>query len=454
MAKERFERRAYRRSPGRQYGYDYDPLGSQKRSGSSQSGRVDSSLTGEQWPSRGNATSQNLGRSSGPLAPRPDPRRTRQLLRQNILASKTHSTTLPEEETEEQEEVVQPLQTRHVEEENELEQYGYEEEQQDDSTLFRNRYPARNRKVGQVPPNRRIEPAPYEPMSEEYVEADRQEGDWDEFEPVDPDLGYEDPLDQRVGYAQSPQSLQARQARQAPVTTSRRLPPSRRSYEEQYDEEDYADEEDEEPARRKAKKGGLSRRKLLVGLGLAAAGGVAAYELGPKIPQAINDVGTNLEHQLQDAYNKGLAAGAEAVRKEFITSLNNLEGVSLQGAIGAARLTRLAYDAFVSPLVTLAATVTGDFLNVTLQAVMSARGFLVKFNQDNSTLAALQTVLATWVKQVNEVPKEIQTITDADLDGAQAYLRALQRKIQDETNKLNNPQATPTTPKATPTPKH
>ena len=369
MAKERFERRAYRRSPGRQYGYDYDPLGSQKRSGSSQSGRVDSSLTGEQWPSRGNATSQNLGRSSGPLAPRPDPRRTRQLLRQNILASKTHSTTLPEEETEEQEEVVQPLQTRHVEEENELEQYGYEEEQQDDSTLFRNRYPARNRKVGQVPPNRRIEPAPYEPMSEEYVEADRQEGDWDEFEPVDPDLGYEDPLDQRVGYAQSPQSPQARQARQAPVTTSRRLPPSRRSYEEQYDEEDYADEEDEEPARRKAKKGGLSRRKLLVGLGLAA-------------------------------------------------------------------------------------TVTGDFLNVTLQAVMSARGFLVKFNQDNSTLAALQTVLATWVKQVNEVPKEIQTITDADLDGAQAYLRALQRKIQDETNKLNNPQATPTTPKATPTPKH
>lgn len=446
MAKERFERRAYRRSPGRQYGYDYDPSSSQKRSGSSQSGRVDSSLTGDQWPSRGNATSQNLGRSSGQLAPRPDPRRTRQLLRQNILASKTHSTTLPEEETDEQEEVGLPLNTRHVEQENEPEQYGYEEQQQDDSTLFRNRYSARNRNGGQAPPNRRIEP-PYEPTPEEYIEADGQEDNWNDFEPVDPDLGYEDPLDQRVGYTQ------ARQARQAPVTTSRRLPPSRRSYEEQYDDEDYADEE-EEPERRKAKKRGLSRRKLLVGLGLAAAGGVAAYELGPKIPQAINDVGTNLEHQLQDAYNKGLAAGAEAVRKEFVTSLNNLEGISLEGAIGAARLTRLAYDAFVSPLVTLAATVTGDFLNVTLQAVMSARGFLVKFNQDNSTLAALQTVLTTWVKQVNEVPKEIQTITDADLDGAQSYLRALQRKIQDETNKLNNPQATPTTPKATPTPKH
>ena len=452
MAKERFERKAYRRSPGRQYGYDYDPLGSQKRNGSSQSGRGDSTLTGDQWPSRGNSTSQNLGRSSGQLAPRPDLRRTRQLLRQNILASKTHSTTLPEEETEEQEEEIHPIQTRHVEQENELEEDEYERSQ-DDSTLFSNRYRARNRNAGQVPQNRRIEPS-YEPASEEYIEADGQEDNWNDFEPMDPDLGYVDPLDQRVGYTQSPQ---APQTRQAPVTTSRRLPPSRRHYEEQYDEEDYADEEDEEPVRRKAKKGGLSRRKLLVGLGLAAAGGVAAYELGPKIPQAINDVGTNLEHQLQDAYNKGLAAGAEAVRKEFVTSLNNLEGISLEGAIGAARLTRLAYDAFVSPLVTLAATVTGDFLNITLQAVMSARGFLVKFNQDNSTLAALQTVLATWVKQVNEVPKEIQTITDADLDGAQSYLRALQRKIQDETNKLNNPQATPTTrttPKSTPTPKH
>ena len=194
-----------------------------------------------------------------------------------------------------------------------------------------------------------------------------------------------------------------------------------------------------------------------MGLGLVAAGGVAAYELGPKIPQAINDVGTNLEHQIQDAYNKGLAAGAEAVRKEFVTSLNNLEGVSLQGAMAAARLTRLAYDDFVSPLVTLAATVTGDFLGVTLQAVISARGFLAKFNQDNSTLAALETVLTTWVKQVKAVPLEIQTITDADLDGAQAYLRALQRKLQDETAKLNNPASTPTSqppPKATSTPPH
>src|SRR5437868_10480158 len=122
--------------------------------------------------------------------------------------------------------------------------------------------------------------------------------------------------------------------------------------------------------------------------------------------------------------------------------------------MAATKLMRQAYDALVSPLVTMAATVTGDFLGVTLQGLSIARGFLAKFNQDNDTLAALQTLLQTWVKQVHEVPKEIQTITDADLDGAQAYLRALQRKIQDEQAKLNK-SATPTpAPKATPTPRH
>jgi hypothetical protein len=41
------------------------------------------------------------------------------------------------------------------------------------------------------------------------------------------------------------------------------------------------------------------------------------------------------------------------------------------------------------------------------------------------------------------MPKKIQTITDSDLDGAQSYLRALQRKIQQEQAQLNS-QGTPT----------
>jgi hypothetical protein len=51
------------------------------------------------------------------------------------------------------------------------------------------------------------------------------------------------------------------------------------------------------------------------------------------------------------------------------------------------------------------------------------------------------------------MPKKLQTITETDLDGAQAYLRALQRKIQEEQAKLNGQQITPT-PKASSTPNH
>ena len=50
------------------------------------------------------------------------------------------------------------------------------------------------------------------------------------------------------------------------------------------------------------------------------------------------------------------------------------------------------------------------------------------------------------------MPKKLQTITETDLDGAQAYLAALQRKIHEEQAKLNG-QSTSTTPTANSTPK-
>src|SRR5712691_1086374 len=101
MAK--FERRAYRKSPGRQYGYDYDPLKSSSRSGSSQSGKGDSSA-GNRWSNHEESTS----RPGIQLAQRPDPRRTRQLLRQSILASKYTSAPLQPDEIEQPQAARQP----------------------------------------------------------------------------------------------------------------------------------------------------------------------------------------------------------------------------------------------------------------------------------------------------------------------------------------------------------
>lgn len=444
MAKDNLERRTYRRSPGRQYEPEYDPLRGQN--GNSTSGRLDASTTGGRWSGRGESLSQSGHRSGTLLAQRPDPRRTRQLMRQSILASKSHISS-PGEEQQYDDDVRDErsgrnMRSRNVAVESEQRDFdGY-----DDSTVFEpQRFGSRSNRLTHQP--------------ERYLEPEEEE--WNGGEDsgfVDPDLGYDDepdPLDQRLLRP----SLRRAQ-NNFPVAPRRNEPVEYDEADEEYDEGYEDEEEDERPQRRKRKKKGVTRRKLLVGLGVAAVGGVAAYELVPRIPQALNNVGTNIEHQLEEAYNKGIAAGGEAVRKELVNSLDTLEGVSLEGAIGAAKLTRVAYDVFVSPIVTLAATVAGDFLNVTLRALITGRSWLAAIKQDSDTLAALQTVLETWVKQVNAMPKQLQSITDADLDGAQSYLHALQLKLQQEQAKINAAQSTatpttgtPTTPKATGTPK-
>lgn len=400
MNDDRSERRIYRRSPGRQYGYDYDPLRSQPLTGTTQSGRLPG-ISPSSEPLTGKDTGGTSARqASGPLAPRPDPRRTRQLLRQQIIATKSKSGTSEDTEQEEMgRRPVYPIQTRrptHIE---------------DDS-------------VGQR--------MPFE----------------NELDFLDPDILYDeeaDPLTSRVGRV-DPARVPVAQRSYLPETSGR----SRRRDIAPEDDIAYEEEREQREKQPRKKKGFFSRRKLIVGALVVGGGAVAAYELGPKIPQALESAGTNIEHQLQDAFNHGFAAGGEAVRKELINSLDTLEGVSLDGAIGAAKLTRVAYDVFVSPIVTLASTIADDFLSALLNALIKARNWLAQINADNATLLALTKILQSWVDQAHNMPKKLQTITETDLDGAQAYLRALQSKIQEQQAILNG-QATPT-PKASATP--
>jgi hypothetical protein len=429
MVKDSTEKKLYRKSPGRQYGYDYDPLHSQSLAGNGQQARSSTSFQSDSLSVREESASTTDRHTSGLLGPRPDPRRTRQLIRQNIIASKSKSAL--EEDTGQ---LDPELRSRYASQDEDQKMY---EDHVDSS-----RNPNPHSRSNQRPP------APREYYTE--YDEDYEEGPFvdERLEYLDPDLGYEyyeeeeDPLAYRLPYTQASRSI-----RMQPETTER---DRRRIVPVEYDEEE---QEEVVKPRKKKKKGGMSRRKML--LVAAAAGGtaIAGYELLPKVPHALEQAGTNIEHQLQDAFNKGVTAGEEAVRKEFINALDTLEGVSLEGAIGAARLTRVAYDVFVSPLVTLAATVADDFLSITLAALTKARSWLQQINADNATLAALQSVLKNWVDQVHTMPKKLQTITETDLDGAQAYLRALQRKIHDEQAKLNG-QGTPPTPAPTPTPKH
>ncbi len=448
MAKDHLERRTYRKSPGRQYGYDYDPLRSQ--GGQSQGG--------------GSQHGETMSRSGALLAQRPDPRRTRQLMRQSIIASKR----INDEETE----AVDFLEEEHYPDPSQELYAGharYGEDAEADRTPSRSgrRYLPRAAGVEEymatAPGVRRQgsragrfdEPdLPHTsellPPEEEYIDDQYDPRDWRPLD-VDPALEIEEPV-RRQSYideyddedfigevpARSPQPSSTRNRRAKPT---RELPPDR-EYPMEDDGYEYEYEEEHPSVRPGRKKKKLTRRGLLLGAGIAAVAGVgvAAYEIAPKVPDAVNNATTNVEHQVQEAFNKGLEQGAEQARKEFVTALDNLEGFTLDGAIAAARLTRVAYDVFVSPVVKIGSVLTGDFLNGMLKAFKTAREWLAGVYQDNASLIAIQKVLEAWVSQVSSMPKQLDAITQTDLDGAQAYLRALQRKVEDEKSKLNKPQ--------------
>ena len=433
MNEDRSEKRMYRRSPGRQYGYDYDPLRSRSSTGngSTPSGRLAGTSSPRSEPLTGKDTGNISGRlTTGQLVPRPDPRRTRQLLRQQIIATKSRTGT--SEDT-------GPIDPDFT--------FDGERDEEEEVTFAPPRETTRTFRHRPAYP---IQPRRPSRIEEEEDEPPLQFGD--ELDLLDPDVLYDDeadPLDHRIGRPVSAR-LPLVPRDNLPDTTDRG---SRRgiSTTEEPDYEEEEEEEEEAPAKKKKKKGLLSRRKLLVGAVVVGGGAVAAYELVPKIPHALESAGSNIEHQLAQAFQNGVAAGEQAVRKEFLNGLDTLEGVSLDAAIGAAKLTRTAYDVFVSPIVTLAATIADDFLLALLNALITGRKWLATINADNATLLALTNILQNWVDQVKNMPKKLQTITQTDLDGAQTYLHGLQKMIAQEQAKLNG-QATPT-PGASATPK-
>src|SRR5215813_2497549 len=232
MTKDRSGRKGYRKSPGRQYEYDYNPLRGQSRSGQSQSGRSQASRPGERQAAFEDSPSRSASRSGGygglELAPRPDPRRTRQLMRQSILASKAKTALYGEQEEEARDE--------------RAEQHEYEE--QEEISGSSNRYPRSNRTARPRAPSRALYDVGNPDSEPEEVELEEPG-----FE--DPDIGI-DPLERQLAY---PELSTRRPEGRGVVVRRDELP-------EEYDDYDYY-EEDRPRVRRKTKEKNLSRRRLL-----------------------------------------------------------------------------------------------------------------------------------------------------------------------------------------------
>ena len=499
MSKDALERRSYRKSPGRQYGYDYDPLRSQ--SGSTPS------------------------RSSALLVQRPDPRRARQFLRQSIIAGKrsisedTEPVTYPEQDvavlspispahpkttrriryttgslpSNEQEgeipikqpHALHPKVTRRIRhttqnlslEENRgkvltkrlrhhltthpnttrrirytMQNLPYHQQGEQDPTMQFTRTPSRSAR-----PDKHHSPVTRnlvyndEEMYEVLRDSEDQNLELNKFKDK------ESLKDSDEDYAErTPMRRRRRDISARPLASKQSigLPERERHSAGDYDPGHIYEEDEELPPGLRVVKGyKTSRRALLVGAGMGAGivalGGMVATSQLTSKPELPSD---HASHAIQEAFNRGVVHGSDSVRRELISALDALEGFTLQGAIDAAKLTRVSYDVFISPIVQFGSQLTKDFLSGMLSALKTARGWLAGIYQDNATLAAIQHVLESWVDQVSKLPKQLDAITQTDLDGAQAYLIALQRKIADEKSKLDSAPATPTVPASKPTP--
>lgn len=169
--------------------------------------------------------------------------------------------------------------------------------------------------------------------------------------------------------------------------------------------------------------GKIARRALLAGVGVGAC--VAGVELAPV---ALKKAGEFTQAQVQDAFSSGVDAGRKAVLDE----LSQIEGLTIDGAIGAAELTRLAVKFIVLPLSRLISTVEGGALDVLYHALQSAQDNLAKANVHISQLDGIKQMVGEWRDNVTQLPTTLDKYANSDIDSAEAYLKALQKKIAQE----------------------
>ncbi len=162
---------------------------------------------------------------------------------------------------------------------------------------------------------------------------------------------------------------------------------------------------------------------------LLAAAGVGVCAAGVELaPIAVKRAGDFTQAQVSNAFQAGVNQGRQALLDE----LAQLEGITLDGAVNVAELTRLAVKVFVIPLAQLNATITGDLLGVLDGALTSARDNLNRINVHIEPLNNLQQVVETWQANVTQLPMRLDAYVTADINGAETYLKALKQKIANE----------------------
>jgi hypothetical protein len=189
------------------------------------------------------------------------------------------------------------------------------------------------------------------------------------------------------------------------------------------------------PSAAGAATGEVSRRALFVtaGLGVCAAGAIAT-------PIAIKYA----EEQAAAALKNGLEQGIEQGKQELLHELAQLEGVSIETAIGVAELTKLGVKYILQPLATLAAAIGGDAIQVIVGGLDAVRSFAGNFGYHNDAADKLSALLHTWHDNLTNLPKTLADYANTDIDSAESYLKSLKAMIDASQTAQGSATPTPT----------
>jgi hypothetical protein len=145
------------------------------------------------------------------------------------------------------------------------------------------------------------------------------------------------------------------------------------------------------------------RRALIATAAVAGIGGVAV---------AAPRVAPSVEQHLEQA------------------AIGELEGVSIDAALEAAELTRAAVQVIVLPVADLVAMLGSGALDVLLGALELAHNALALVRASTAAVDQLHAVVASWKAGLTALPIALKAYSTADISSAEAYLRALKKRVQ------------------------
>lgn len=122
----------------------------------------------------------------------------------------------------------------------------------------------------------------------------------------------------------------------------------------------------------------------------------------------------------------------EAERAAVLAELSQLEGTSLDAAIQAAEITRVAVQTIVLPVARFVALMGNGALSVLLGAIDAARAALAVVHVPTTVLDQFRLVVVSWQTGLTALPIALEAYLTADIQSAETYLKTLKRTIQSQ----------------------